>query len=74
MTSEVRRRVLRRPATPLLDPHQQRLHERRRAELQRERMTFDRWMVRLRRAIKAVERSHAKITRIERRLATTHSD
>jgi hypothetical protein len=33
-------------------------------------MALDRWMARLRRAIRAVERSHAKIGRLERRLAT----
>ena len=65
----VRRRVLRGPVTSPVDPRQARRRERRQAELQRERAALARWLARLRRALRAVERHQSQIVRIEKRIS-----
>lgn len=65
----VRRRVLRGTAPSPADPRQNRRRERRQTELQRERATLARWLARLRRALRAVERHQSQIVRIEKRIS-----
>ena len=63
--STVRRRVLRpHRAATIIDPRRQRLIEKRRAQLDRERSMLTRWMSRLRRAFHAVEKQQRRIAGI----------
>ena len=62
-----RRRVLRPERTnPEPDPRQLRLIQKRRAQLENDREALARWMSRLRRALRAVEKLQRKISRLER--------
>lgn len=65
-----RRRVLR-PQTVTIEPdgRQVQLIERRRAQLEHEREGFERWMSRLRRACREVEKRQKRIARLERTLS-----
>lgn len=63
----VRRRVLRSPQPPAMPRDQQRI-TRAREQLSEERATLARWMTRLKRAFHAVEKSQARVSRLERRL------
>jgi len=68
--AEPRRRLVR-PALPRADAHPQpdpRV-QKVRSRLETERAALARWMTRLRRAAKAVEKAHRGLTRLERQLA-----
>lgn len=68
--SSPRRRVLR-PVPPAVhDPQQVHRLQGWRTKLERERMTFDRWLSRLKRAFHAVEKQQRRITRLERLIAS----
>ena len=65
-----RRRLVRPPAAaPAPDPNRTRRLQRLRDRLEKERAALGRWMIRLRRAFHAVERSQRKTTRLERTIA-----
>ena len=65
-----RRRVLRPARVPAASDQQRQLHVvKHQAKLEKERASLDRWMVRLKRAFRAVEKQQRKITRLERQLA-----
>lgn len=66
-------RVLRPVAAPAADPVADRRRARLQESLAKERLALKRWMTRLRRSFKTVERLQAKIMRLEKRLATTKS-
>ena len=66
----LRRRVLRpQRAAATIDPRRQLLVEKRRAQLDRERLLLNRWMSRLRRAFHALEKQQLRVARLERKLA-----
>jgi len=68
-----RRRVLRRaPATDAVTLREQKRLQKRREQLEKERLALSRWMTRLRRAFHAVEKQQAKISRLERQIATSN--
>lgn len=69
-----RRRVLRafRPADP--DPRRLRQAQRQREVLAKERAGLARWMARLKRAFHAMEKSQARIARLERSLSRLEQD
>jgi hypothetical protein len=61
------RRRLVRPAAPATPgPDHQRRVQKLRANLEQERAALARWMVRLKRAFHAVEKSQQRLTRLER--------
>jgi hypothetical protein len=65
-----RRRLVRpAPATPTPGGRQPRQTQRLRACLERERAAFARWLTRLRRAFRAVDKQLQRIARIERKLS-----
>ena len=71
--STPRRRVLRRsPATDAVSLREQQRLQKRRDQLEKERLALNRWMTRLRRAFHAVEKQQAKISRLERQIATSN--
>ena len=70
--STPRRRIVR--PTPIADYDDQRLQRRilqLRGRLAKERVALDRWMSRLKRAFKAMQKAQQRIARIEKQL-TTH--
>jgi hypothetical protein len=67
--STPRRRLLR-PTVPLAThPTVDRRLQRLRSQLEGERTALERWMTRLRRAFRAVEKSRLRVSRIERQIA-----
>ena len=70
-----RRRLLR-PALPVddCDIRPDRQHQRQAARLDQERAGFDRWMTRLRRACREVEKRQKRIARLERVLSRPSHD
>jgi hypothetical protein len=65
-----RRRVLRPPpAAAPTDPRREKRFQKRRAQLEKERQALARWMVRLKRAFRAVEKTQVRIGRLERDVA-----
>lgn len=69
-----RRRILRPPpAGPASDAQTVRNLQKRRAQLDTERLALKRWMSRLRRAFNAVEKRQQKIARLERQIAGLES-
>jgi hypothetical protein len=62
------RRRLVRPTPPASPSPQQRRVLRLRTALERERLTLARWLVRLKRAFNAFQRSHERIARWQRQL------
>ena len=65
----VRRRVLRPVrAAPATNARQEARLQKKRAQLDRERATMQRWMTKLRRAFRAVEKQQQRIARLERQL------
>ena len=72
--STPRRRVLRRsPATDTVSLREQQRIQKRRDQLEKERVALNRWMARLRRAFHAVEKQQAKISRLERQISSSNS-
>lgn len=65
--STPRRRIVR-PAPPRPTPDCQRQIQKLRLRLEQERVALARWMPRLRRAFKAVEKIQFRITRLERQI------
>jgi hypothetical protein len=65
--SDVRRRILR-PA-PVVSAGESRRAERKRAQLAADRGALQRWMTRLTRAFRKVERLYKRLARLERELA-----
>jgi hypothetical protein len=69
-TVSPRRRVLRPlPPASAVDSRQQARIQKRHTQLAKERASLDRWMARLKRAFRAVERQQLRIARLERALA-----
>lgn len=66
-----RRRVLRPVRTITAEPHRSAQQQARFSRLEQERKGFDRWMSRLRRAFRAVEKHQGRIARLERQLSQT---
>lgn len=65
-----RRRVLRPTSVqPADEPRRLRRLDRQRTQLESDRQAMSRWMTKLRRAIHAIERLQARMTRLERQLA-----
>lgn len=64
-----RRRVLRPAGTSTAEPQRSEQHQARLSRLEQERKGFDRWMSRLRRAFRAVEKHQGRIARLERQLS-----
>lgn len=60
------RRVLRPVRTITADPQRSSEQQARLSRLEQERIGFDRWMTRLSRAFRAVEKHQARIARLER--------
>ncbi len=60
-----RRRVLRPPVIPAVDPRQTARAQRRRADLAKSRAALRRWLTRLKRATNTVADLHQRITRLE---------
>jgi len=65
----VPRRQIIRPEPPPLPPANQRQIQKLRTNLGKERATLARWLVRLRRAFHAMEKSQRCVSRLERQLA-----
>ena len=64
-----RRRLLRTtPEAVAIDPRQSKLLQKRRGRLVKERLGLDRWMKRLTRACRAVEKQSQRISRLERQI------
>ena len=68
--SAPRRRILR-PLAQQPNPNNQARVQKLRARLERERVALLRWQARLKRAFNTVQKTQARITRIERQLART---
>ena len=72
--SAPRRRVLRASRPVESDPRRARQVQRRRDQLAKERTVLARWMARLKRAFHAMEKSQARVTRLERKLPRSEQD
>lgn len=68
--SQIRRRVLRPVPVTTIEVAESRRKERQRQQLAADRLSLRRWMTRLKRAFNTVDRLHARITRLERSLAS----
>jgi hypothetical protein len=64
-----RRRVLRPPPAPVIDPKRAARLQRRQSELAKSRAALRRWLTRLKRATNTVTDLHQRITRLEAALA-----
>ena len=65
-----RRQVLRTPQPNPIDAVRRQVREQRlRARLEKERRSFDRWLARLNRACRAIDKQRRRITRLDRLLA-----
>ncbi len=71
-----RRRILRTPPQPAPMNHarQQRRLERLRQQLSREKAGLARWLARLKRAIRAVDKGHRQVARIQKRITLWESN
>ncbi len=70
-----RRRILRPPPSPPAVNHTRQLRrlERLRQQLSREQAGLARWLARLKRAIRAVDKGHRQVARIQKRIALWES-
>ena len=64
-----RRRVLRPVLTTVADPQLSSKQQVRLSRLEQERKGFDRWLARLKRACRAVEKHQGRMARLERQLS-----
>ncbi len=66
-----RRRILRPPSQPAVmnNARRHRRLERLRLQLSREQAGLARWLARLKRAIRAVDKGHRQVARIQKRIA-----
>lgn len=68
--STPRRNIVRQtPALAVVSPQDQHRLQRVRSRLEQERVSHSRWMARLKRAFHAIEKSQARLARLERQLA-----
>jgi hypothetical protein len=72
--SAPRRRVLRASRPVETDPRRTRQVQRRREQLAKERAVLARWMARLKRAFHAMEKSQARLARLERGIPRPEQD
>ena len=71
--STPRRHVLRRtPAADTVSLREQQRIQKRREQLEKERLALNRWMARLRRAFHAVEKQQARVARLERQITPSN--
>lgn len=70
-----RRRVLRPPqAMSITETRHVQTLQRRRTQLEKERISLSRWMARLKRAFNAVDKHQRYVTRLERQIAILEQD